>query len=371
MSDIIDIDELRALFIQASGPVGMDDTFTLYYDETNNIRRLHVTEAGFNVADPACFVLGGVCHDGGRREFDLSPLRRAVRAQPTMKELKLMHIGKGDFLDVLASPRLESFLSWLANEGLFVHYAVLDPVYWSVVDIIDSVLPPADAGPLEFHRFGFKTALLLALRDDLQATATLFRRYGYPDIKSHQVRPFLDEIIERVVTSARLKEFDQQMLKGVLQMGYRLPELVFLKDEPASVLIQHFTSVYLNRICLLKNADHVLDMETEITRRLAGLTLISAGRPLRNFRFVENSEDEPGVQISDVVVGLLGKFFTWMTTTDGGEVEIALVGLSKQAERNRSALAHLLDRSAERCPVFAQRMISLEEERKGEIFLRT
>jgi len=28
----------------------------------------------------------------------------------------------------------------VADQGLYVHYSVLDPLYWSIVDIVDSIL---------------------------------------------------------------------------------------------------------------------------------------------------------------------------------------------------------------------------------------
>ena len=52
---IIDVNELREQNI--------DDVYTFYYDETNNMRALKVTENVLNIrAQPICFTLGGVLH---------------------------------------------------------------------------------------------------------------------------------------------------------------------------------------------------------------------------------------------------------------------------------------------------------------------
>ncbi|RWK71727.1 MAG: hypothetical protein EOR45_34805, partial [Mesorhizobium sp.] len=64
----------------------------------------------------------------------------ASRVQPGASEIKLKHVATGEFLDLLNAPRLEVFLSWLLEQGLFVHYSALDPLYWSIVDIVDSML---------------------------------------------------------------------------------------------------------------------------------------------------------------------------------------------------------------------------------------
>ena len=60
----MDIDDLRRLDIRLHGLHRADTPYTLYYDETNNIRRLHVTADGLNVGEPGCFVLAGVAHRG-------------------------------------------------------------------------------------------------------------------------------------------------------------------------------------------------------------------------------------------------------------------------------------------------------------------
>jgi len=140
----IDIEDLRGLDIHLHGLDRADAPYTLYYDETNNIRRLHVTADGLNVDNPGCFVLAGVAHSGPRKPIDIAPLRAALKLQPTTKEMKLAHIGKGDFLDLLGSRRLGDLLDWIAANGLFLHYQCLDVIYWSLVDIVDAALIAGD-----------------------------------------------------------------------------------------------------------------------------------------------------------------------------------------------------------------------------------
>ncbi len=97
----------------------VNEVYTIYYDETNNIRRLHVTADGLNVKEPKCFVLGGIAHEGPARDLDFESLRSTLRLQKTTAEIKLKHIGKGDFLDMLSSTKVEVFLNWIIEQGLF------------------------------------------------------------------------------------------------------------------------------------------------------------------------------------------------------------------------------------------------------------
>lgn len=141
---MIDVNAMRQADIGMHGLVGTDVAYTLYYDETNNDRRLHVRPTGLNVNDPKCFLLGGVGHRGARNHLDPTLLWAALELQPSVKEMKFKNLAAGDLLQALDAPRIEIFVDWLEGQDLFLHYLVLDPIYWSFVDVIDSII--ADPG---------------------------------------------------------------------------------------------------------------------------------------------------------------------------------------------------------------------------------
>src|SRR5713226_8064085 len=114
----MDIDELRDAGIQLHGLTKADGVYTFYHDETNNIRRLHINAGRLNVAELKVFVLGGIVHEGEPRATEIQSLREAMRTQKSAAEIKLEHVAKGNFLDVLASRKLTTFLRWVADSGL-------------------------------------------------------------------------------------------------------------------------------------------------------------------------------------------------------------------------------------------------------------
>src|ERR1035437_3331622 len=82
---MIDVNAIRDSDILLYGLNKAGKTYTIYYDETNNIRRLHVTADGLNVREPMCFVLGGIAHEGPARDLDFESLRAALRLQKSTK----------------------------------------------------------------------------------------------------------------------------------------------------------------------------------------------------------------------------------------------------------------------------------------------
>lgn len=366
---MIDVNWIRDREIALHGLVNADAAYTIYYDETNNIRRLHVRSDGLNVREPQCFVVGGVAHRGRARALPLEELRARLRIQKSASELKLKHVATGDFLDLLSASRLEVFLGWVVAQGLFVHYSALDPLYWSIVDVVDSILTERPEPTLVALQMQLKSDLYGILRHDYEGTVDIFQRYTYPDVGRDRRTAFVMELRELLEhRSERLDHFNYMMLKGVLRIAQDLEKLPYLEDETPNVLIDGFAPLYMQRICLFKNSEHVLDVEDVIRHHVEGARFTDGDRELRHFRFAV-SHDEPGIQISDIVTGLLGKFFSFVCTTSDDELVAARHRFSAQQRRNIDLLGTLLDRSIEENKAFAHFVLSLEDQSRAGLLL--
>jgi hypothetical protein len=367
---MIDVNQIRDREIRLHGLTKADEIYTMYYDETNNIRRLHVRPDGLNIREPKCFVIGGVAHRGPVRDLKFDKLRSALRLQKTVKDMKLEHVAKGNFLRVLSAPKLETFLRWLLEHGLFVHYSALDPLYWSIVDIIDSILSEYGEATLIAANLNLKNDLYAILRHDQNDTVDLFQRYSYPDVGHEKRSAFVAELRDLLEHRRDLlPHFNFMMLKGVLQIAEKLDSLPYLEDEKPNVLINGFGFFFIHRICLFKNSEHILDVEEVVKAYLAGQIFFDGERKLTHHRFVK-SHDEPGVQISDVVAGLLGKFFSLIQSTEPSELVEMRQNLSAQQKRNLGLLRELQNRSLEENPAFSHFVLSLEDQERAAFFLQ-
>jgi Protein of unknown function (DUF3800) len=365
----IDINELRDTAIALHSLDKADEVYTLYHDETNNIRRLHITANGLNVREPGCFVLGGIAHKGVARDLGFDRLRSGLKLQKTVTELKLKHIGNGDFPDLLASGRLATLLNWITENGLFIHFHALDVLYWSIVDIIDSIVTDARAVRLMMMARDLKNDLYRILRHDMDGTVNLFKRYSYPNVGPKRRSAFVAELLDVLqARSALLPDFNYRMLKGVLEMGRNAASLPYLENEDPDVLIAEFSNFYLQRIFLFNNSAHILDVEVSIEARLRNITFTDRGRPFNNYRFVDSTA-EPGIQVADTVAGLLGKAFTFIIRNTAGELRDALSRLSPAQAGNLAFLRQLLNRSIAENPAFADFVLSYDDRDKACLLL--
>lgn len=366
---VIDVNEMRDPAIQAYRLDRANRTYWLYYDETNNIRRLHLESGTLNIAAPDCWVLGGV----GRRDdtpIDLAPLRQRARIQASAEELKFHLFGKkgGDLLAALANPKMEIFLDWVIEQDLLVHYLALDPFYWAVVDIIDSAMPD-DPTKRIMAPPQLKSDLFRLLRSDRDRAAALMVRFNYPDIAPSDRAPFMNALIDWLSEAEEaFDHFDYQMLRGVLQMGRRKP-LTFIEGETPRVLLDGFKTFFIERICLLKNARHVFDQEDVVAAELERVAFDDDGLPFCNYRFAPRSHDEPGVQASDVMAGLVGRLFSWAAGVSDEDVMETRAALTPLQERSRQRLSSLIRASRAENDALTNAVVSLEDQHRIAWFL--
>jgi hypothetical protein len=364
-----DIDELREMEIRLHGLTRADRRYTFCYDETNNIRKLRVGTNGLNVGMLKTFVLGGVVHEGLPHALDIEALRSAIRIQKTAIEIKLEHVAGGDFLKLLESAKLTSFLRWVTNSGLMIHYMDVDPLYWSIVDIIDSILAGLEEHALYPCHAILKGDLVAVLRNDLRATVDLFYRYHYPGLTPGDRTPFLNDLIALTEDNcAILPESNAMTLKGVLQAGRGLDSLAFIEGETPNLLIDSFSGFYLNRLAVFKYSNHVLGMEEAVRERFAEMPLTSAGKPVTHYRFTD-SKAEPGIQIADVIVGLLGKMHSYLIETAPEEIAATRASLTGTSLQNTKLLHDLIDASDATNIAFLHHVTSAHDLEKLDLFL--
>ena len=164
------------MMIRAHGIRRADDKFAFFYDETNNIRKLTLTEDGTNVPERKNFVLGGVVLEDGQALLDIASLRAALGMQNNAPEIKFKHVASGDFEAVLASRNMTRFLTWLTEHQISIHYSSINLVYWSIVDIVDSILASKRFDPFGHGQREMTNELYRIARKDEPAFLALMKR---------------------------------------------------------------------------------------------------------------------------------------------------------------------------------------------------
>lgn len=305
----------------------LDQDFTFYYDETNNIGKLHIREGSFNQLFSNQFILGGLVFTSSEPTSDeIGTFIDSLNLQSSAKELKFKHIAKGSFEDCLKSKRLGSFLNWLDGKDVFIHYSHINLLFYSLVDILDSIvgeLELLESIGLEFLFF-LKSTFYDIAKDNLDEIVDVFYDFNYPNISEGKGKDFIDELMQIVAPFTKAESMDYPFandLNVVFSKVKKDTHLPFVMNEENHLLVKSsdLMQVYARPIYMFLNSEHIFDNENSMKSLLNKYDLDSDGVILKNYKFVD-SKDERLVQLSDVIVGLLGKLFDFLDNINKDEL---------------------------------------------------
>lgn len=266
-----DISEHRDLEIQLHNFKNIDNEYVFYYDETNNLRKFWFkNENKFNIPISDLsknFVLGGVTHLKSKMNFDIDTLKKTLKLPKNTKEIKLKYIAKGDFLSCIKSKKLEIFLNWVISNDLFLHYSNLNVLYWSAIDILESMIPEE---LFQIH-MELKTILYEFIKIDLNNFLEILYKYEYPNINRKEANNFLDEILEYIKSNEHKFILKHPIIDtNLITLIYssieqsKNKELTFIMDEKSHILIDDLFIFYKRPFSIFKNSYHIFDEENSI-----------------------------------------------------------------------------------------------------------
>lgn len=237
----MDVNELRNILIQHNGLQNTNDIYTFYYDETNNIRKLYLKNTGLNVDKTDNFILAGVLHKGLSTDVDYSALFQNLNLQKSARELKLKHVAKGDFLDMLKSDKLFIILSWLIKNKFYIHYFNLNIIYWSVIDIIDSIIGELHHPFYTMNHMSLKSDFYELANSNSDIFLNALHEFNYPDVPEEKANEFCLWLIDfTCMNSCMLPDFRANVLENLVKESLKIEELPFMSGFHGRELISSF-----------------------------------------------------------------------------------------------------------------------------------
>lgn len=356
------ISDIRRMTKMLVPKADFDGSFTFYYDETNNLRKFYVREIDFNYSFTANFVLGGLVYEG--TQPDIKPLFDKLNLQKNIKEVKLKHIARGEFIDCLKSGKLNLFLEYLFGNNLYIHYSSLNILYWSIVDIVDSAIVNSEVAMQLKPSFWnyLKNDIYKLAKLEIDSVIELFYNFEYPNIKKKSVLKFIEELIwifDKYIETEEF-HFGLECLRQILKEVTKHESLPFIMDEEDHILINNFSQFYLRPIYLFKNSSHIFDNEVEISEILSDYKIIDDDKEIKNYSFVD-SQSNLLIQASDIFVGLMGKLANYINTNSRDKIANDFASFSDKQLKNIDSLLDLIDKSHNKNVAFLHSIDSYEE----------
>lgn len=354
---------IRKSTIELFGLSGMDSAYTFYYDETNNSRKFKITEKDFNVSKDEDFVIGGLVYEGENRQFNLGKLFQSFKLQSNVKEIKRQHIAPGKtFLECANSLKLQPLLKWILDNDVYIHFIAMNNLYFDIVDIVDSLIDDKKVFTLDYIN-QMKNALYKYINVDIEYIHSIFLKYNYPNIQSNDVQQFCDDFITWIENISAENKEDYLRLESVHQLlkdSRKKENLCFLSDNKNLTLMDGYETLYIEPLYMFLYSRHILDEEVEIMNKLKKFPIIIDNQILSNYIFVK-SESNQWIQLSDVLMGILGKLFLYANSKSKSEIISDNIKLTNIQRTNISLLKSLIMKSQKKCLAFVHFIASSYE----------
>lgn len=349
----IDLSVVRDLEKTKYPSLDFDIQYTFYYDETNNIRKFYTKEYGFNSDFTKPFVLGGIVYEG--ETPDITSLFNGLKLQSNITDVKLKHIAKGGFLECLTSDKLKYLLQYLLDNDLYIHYSSINFLYWSIVDIIDSAIQASESASKLGEGFArlLKDNLYQICKLETESIVELFYRYKYPNLRKEDISNFIDDLISIFYDYIQEEQYHLglESLRQILKEAKKKESLPFIEDEEEHILMNNLLPAYLRNIFIFKKSKHIYDKEDSIIELLENSKLQDGEEELTNYKFSDSASNR-FIQLSDILAGLLGKFFEYINTTPSEKIICDFSLLSETQKENIDLLIKIIDKSDAKNPSF-------------------
>jgi hypothetical protein len=355
-----EIQEIRKMSKEMFDLKELDSKLNFFYDETNNIRRFQLKQDKLNESIKTNFILGGIVLEEAQK-VDLRPLFDSFGLQKNVVEVKLKNLAKGNFSECLTSIHLQSIFKFLLSEKLFIHYSSLNFLYFSTVDIIDSLIEATGIEYDLFYNRALKNDLYICVKKNIEEFITLFYEYEYPNIKKDKASNFIDKLI--VIFSKEPKSKGNSTILILLKESKKTENLFFIMDEKNHELIENFTHFYSRTIYLFLNSKHIFDKEESIEPLIKELNMTNENNKVQNYIFVD-SQGNQFIQLSDIIIGFIGKYFNFINDNSFSEIKTQLDKLNETQRKTLKLFIKILFESEKRNKAYIHLTVSNNELQK-------
>lgn len=345
-----------------------NEKFIFYYDESNNCRKFWVREkdgkAEFNVNPNEDFVLAGVVCGEIIPELNLDILKQRLKLQKNVTAIKFKkHFAEKTFLECMNKERVEEYFNVLEESNLYIHFQRTNNLYYAIVEILDSIVDIDEIEDFGFEYFHVKSTFYKMLVGKSVELQELMYKYCFPNIKRDEIVDFCEQLSSLCGNRINMNP-EEKFISGMIERAKKSQELVFLHDNKNHIMQENYIEFYANRVMTFSKSQHVFDKEDEILKRWDSYSLI---KEFHNYKFVKD-EEEILVQLSDVIAGILGKFFIYLNTHDMMELRRDIKKLTSLQVKNIKLLDKMIIESDRRSTGFIQSITAQYEVDKMNVF---
>lgn len=319
-------------------------SYTFYYDETNNVRKFSLKNKHFNEKIHKNFILGGLVFDESKtNELALvKKIQEQFYRNHLSQELKVNDFcnKKYSFLNAVKKINTRKLFKTLIENNVYIHYNYHNNLFYALADIIDSI---DDKGIFD-EVDNLKEFLYNQASYNLVGMTNLLVEFDYPNVGKRSLEFYLKliELITQnlisIIDIPSSSEKNDLIIEGLnlicFLSRFTDKEALYLSNNDSMVesernrlvLIDEYYLIYLNKALDFKNSIHIFDEEKTVEKRIEEVKLHFCEEEIKRIEKIQfiDSKDNVLIQISDVIVGILGKFFEMVHDTPFDELKLQI-----------------------------------------------
>lgn len=316
-----------------------------YYDETNNFRKFKFKETGLNIDNfLQKYRLGGITLDKNR---DVSEIYKELYSSLNIQgELKFKQINSGKtntFINCLNGKNLKKILEFLNNNTIYIHSYSFDNLYDVIIEIVDSLLEQY----LDIYYYLasiMKNDLYFFVLTDIERFIDILEFCNYPNITDKNIELFCKNMTEWLEESDTSMIFGLENCRQLFKVYLKNGELLFLKNNKEKVIIDGYSGINFDMCIKFDKSFHYFDEIPELEQELNKYEV-------DNYKFVD-SKMNVQIQLSDVIIGLLNRFFEFLDQNTYEKIIKKLKNISDFQKDNLVLFLEIYKQSVEKNEMF-------------------
>lgn len=340
--------------------------YTIYLDESSNCVKFRFKdiEGNTNVQWYNDFVLSGIAFEGNSAPIDIDKLFFEFNLQKNIHDVKLRHIANYNgedskrFIEILKSKKVTILLNTLLHsDHIYIHWATQNLLYYSLVDIVDSVLE------IPFIHDEVKNVLYNHAVKDIDLLMSLLSRYDYPNIKGNEISIFCEQFIcwiDSLESQNPQDDFALELLRQGIKASRKTESLLFLENNTDKLLIENFVPIYAMRTSAFPNSVLHFDKCGIVESNIHKYTEIFCGSKSPYYDFVD-SKNNRWVQLSDMISGINGALMAYVNVHDIKKIHQSLMHFDDTQNINLMLFMKLRKKSSKKNKYFDNMSKNLQQ----------
>lgn len=349
---MIDVTKLKEMIEGVEGARN-SSKYIFYYDETNNYQRVRISENGLtnNDAFTKNYILGGFCCLKDNKEMidiSINELFNKKLIKYLRGEIKGYNLFKDckSFIECLNKMQVTEILNWVYNNG-FIHYTTMNCFYYSITDIVDSFFTEEPEILIPKVYIDIIKSQLYHLINGFfkEEFIELANQINYPNVEEKNIKILCDWLISIIDRVNGRENFEFELFRQIIKSKRNSEELIFLKNNNDKIIFENFYSLRQQKCIIFDDSYHIFDKELRDEKFMSLNPMTKDGKTIFvNYTF-EDSKKYRLIQISDVVVSLIGKFFDYIDNNSIEVIKKEIKTINKTQKYNLKQLINLINKS--------------------------